>query len=120
MEEYFDGLRKIRKKRETIRIIFWPFFYLVLLFGLLGAVFRPLAIIEVIIILFGYFMYLRFALSLCPRCNKHYFNLFNIFTYYSYFMDIFATQCSGCGLKMSVLPEVEEYKVQSNDKEWRE
>lgn len=120
MEEYFEGLRKIRKKRKTIELLSLPFWYCLIVFGLLSAGYKPFVLLESALIFFGYFIYSRYAFSKCPRCGHRYFNFFNILTYYCYFIDIFGTQCAHCHLKMSELPEVELYKVQNNDKEWKE
>lgn len=118
MEEYFEGLRKIRKKKATIKLLLWPFICTFLAVSLVSIALRPMFAIKVLLIAFGYFIYLRFAFSKCPKCHQKYFSVFNILSCYCYFLDFFASQCTNCGLKMSELPEVDEYKAQRNSKEW--
>ena len=120
MEEYYQGLRSIKKRSENVHAGKWPLFFIFSIGVLGGLVFPPFGIISTLAIYLWVFLNWRLALSKCPRCGNRYYSIGNIIFGGSYYTKtrMWGVSCQSCNLALSELPEVEEVKIVSNTDEW--
>jgi chromate transport protein ChrA len=112
MEEYIDGLKKIRKARETdrknIKVIVMLFFS----GGALALVFPPAIILALIAVVLFWYSFYKTAKVKCPRCNEPFASNWSIPLGYD------VKQCQNCKLSYDLLAKHEGTAPKSHTDEW--
>ena len=75
------------------------YFWLPIIAILAGSVFPPLAIIGMVFVAYGFFRYIAYALSPCPKCGGHFFGFPSIISGSCYSMINDSWKCNCCGEK---------------------
>lgn len=121
MEEYANGLRKIRQRHHNLHSMAWSLFCVFLLGTVTSVAFPPLALLSILSCVVLFVLYWRLATSKCPRCEKRFYSLFQIAMGRMRVREaVGSVKCCHCKLSMNELPEAVETPVQSHTDEWRQ
>jgi len=112
MEEYIEGLKQIRKARETdrknLKIIMLLFF----IGAVIAPVFPPAAVLALIATILFWYSFIKTARVNCPRCIKPFASNWSIPLGYE------VKECHNCKLNFDLLAKHEGTAPKSHTDEW--